>query len=211
MTVENQDFEIISLDHPDYIERMNAIDNITDFKILEKIFITDEYITVKMKALDRLTELFYKTNKYKKMIKLWKDVSGFLSWIHFIIDDLHNNNNIEKTIKWILEERGYPFKDFWNRWYCPTKRNQIFQKVVDVMLLPIKINDNCYSYYGKDKETGIEVRWTKYGPQYHYEMVIKILVENDNKLSHEYIYIRCWNANKNTHEMLENKINYKKI
>ena len=204
MTAENQDFEIIAIDHPDYIERIDAIDKITDFKTLEESFITDEYITVRMKAFDRLTELYHNTNRYRRMIKNWKDVSDFLGWIHFTIDELRQNNNIEKTIRFILERRGYPFEGFWNRWYASKRKNQIFQKVVDVSLLPIIY----YNHYNPSKKE-IETRWTKYGPQYHYEMVIKILVENNNhELSHDYVFIRAWNSHENVHEQFYKKLNY---
>ena len=202
MTIENQDFEIIAIDHPDYLERMDAIDNITDFKTLEESFITDEYITVRMKAYDRLTELYHNTNKYKRIVKKWKELSDFLGWIHFTIDELRQNNNIEKTIRFILERRGYPFEDFWHRWYCSKKRNQIFQKVVDVALQPIMY----YNHYNSKIET--DKRYTRYGIQYHYEMVIKILVEKNKELFHDYVFIRAWNSHKGVHKQFYKKINY---
>lgn len=205
-----QDFEIIATEHPDYIERMEAIDSITDFKILEEIFITDEYITVRCKALDRLTELYEYKTKFKEMLNLWHEIDGFKDWIHFTIENLGKGNNIEKTIRYILRQRGYPFEDFWNIWYPVSKtRNKIFQKVIDVILKPIIPSKDSTYYYYTDKETGIEIRSTDYGIQYHYEMVIKILQENDeHELYHEYVYIKCWNTHNNVHERFYKKINY---
>ena len=201
--LSSQDFEIISTEHPDYLKRMEAIDSIIDFKTLEEIFITDEYITVRAKALDRLTELYENRNKYKKMLKLSHEILSFTGWIHFTIENLSRVNNIEKTIRYILEQRGYPFKNFWNRWYMTKRRNTIFQSVIDVMILPIKSDD----YYSRD---GIEIRYTDYGIQYHYEMVIKILKENeDHELEYEYVFIRAWNTHLDVHERLYEKINYK--
>lgn len=201
-----QDSEIIAMDHPDYIERMNAIDDITDFKILEEIFITDDYITVRVKALDRINELFGNKNKFKKMLNLWHEIDGFRDWIHFGIEQLGKGNNIEKTIRFILEQRGYPFQEFWKKWYVYKTRNRIFQSIVDVIIKPIKSDDKY------DSRDGIEVRWTDYGIQYHHEMVIKILQENeDQELYYEYIYIRCWNSHPDVHERFYNKINYKGV
>jgi len=200
--VKEQHFEIVAIEHPNYIERMNALDHITTFETLEESFITDEYITVRMKSFDRLTELFSNTEKYKKMMKLWNEMNDFLGWIHFTISELRSNNNIEKTIRYILERRGYPFKDFWYRYYISKTKNQIFQKVVDVALSPITI----YNEY--NSEFMIETRWTQYGLQYHYEMVIKILVEKKNELFSEYIYIRTWSSQPDMNKKFYEKINY---
>lgn len=202
---ESQIYEIIAIDHDDYKERIEAIEQITDFHTLEGIFVGDEYITVRMVAYDRLTELFYKTKQYKKMLKVWKDISEFSGWIHFIINELGRGNNIEKTIRWILEKEGYPFDDFWQRWYVLKSRNKIFQQIVDVYLTPVKSDD----YYS---EEGLRVRYTKYGIQYQYEMVIKILKKNiQNELFHEYVYVRTWNSNLDTHKKLYKKLNYEEI
>lgn len=201
----SQDAEIVALNHPDYQERMKAIDNIDDFHSLEEIFITDDYITVQMKAYDKLSEIYGHTEKFKKMVKLWESITGFKGWIHFIVSEVGLGNNIEKTIMWILKQRGYPDRDFWNRLYISKSRNRIIQRIVDIALMPIKSD---VSWNSKD---GIEVRYNKYGVQYHYEMVVKILVENEDKsLDYEYIYVRCWNANPDTHLQFYEKLNYTK-
>lgn len=239
--IENQDFEIIALQHPDYIERMKAIDEITDFSTLEQIFVSDEYVTVRAKSFDKLTELYSDTSKYKKMIKGWHEISGFVPWIHFMIEKLRRNNNIEKTISYILE-KNYGYwnnemldlletikkdklfkKEYRYHRYIKESRNKIFQKVVDVMLLPIKpvIKDDYILTWDKSlywngstmiqKSTGIETRRTDYGIQYHYEMVIKILQEKENnQLDYDYVYIKAWNSHFDTHERLFNEINYTK-
>lgn len=230
--IENQDFEIVALQHPDYLERMKAIDEITDFLTLEEIFISDEYITVRTKAFDKLTELYSNTSKYKRMIKGWNKISGFVPWIHFVIEKLRKNNNIEKTISYILE-KNYGYwndemldlletikkdklfkKEYRYHRYVEKSRNKIFQKVVDVMLSPIRVY-NPSSIYEEDKKSGIEKRYRSdgYGHsyiQYHYEMVIKILQEKENnKLDYDYVYIKAWNSRFDMHEHLFNKINYK--
>jgi len=200
--MEEQIFEIIGLEHPEYLERMKAIDKLTEFETLEEIFITDEYITVRMKAFDKLTILYGNTKKYKKMVATWKELTGFNGWVHFIVSELGRGNNIEKTTRWIFEQYGYPFETFWQRYYTPETKNKIVQSVVDVMISPIKNDDR---YQSRD---GFEVRYTQYGVQYHYEMVIKLLITENNKLSEKYVYVHTWNAHPNTYQMLIEKINY---
>ena len=200
--MDTQYFEIVALEHPDYVERMKAIDNIDDFKTLEEIFITDEYITVKMKSFDKLTELYSYTDQYKKMISLWKSITGFNSYIHFVISELGLGNNIEKAIRFVLEQRGYPFDGFWSRWNVRKKKNEIFQKVVDVILTPIKDGDQIELRYRSDGYGHSFV-------QYHYEMVIKILVQTENgELDHDYVYVRIWNAHPDSYDRFSEKLNY---
>jgi len=203
--IQNQDFEIISLNDEDYRERMNAIDHISDRKVLEEIFTTEEYLTVRMKAYDRLVELFGEENKkVQKMLEMWKTISNEdIFWIPLIIRDLRSNNNIEKNIKYLLDRTyGYPFDDFWCRWHTEKRSNKIISKVVDVCLNSIKWEDGKIEYRTRSDGFG------HYFTQYHYEMVIKILQEKDGKLVHDYVYVRCWNAHEDTNQRMRNEFMY---
>jgi len=194
-----QDFEIISLDHPDYLERMDAIDHISDFKILEEIVVTDEYLTVRMKAFDKITELYGSRNKYEKMLKLLKEID-FLEWIPFQINELKRNNGIELTIRRVVRQYDR-YTD--NRLY--TLHNIIIGSV-NVMILPHYIE----SYI--DGKRIRNNRHTQYGMQYQYEMVVRVLLERENgELYYEYVYAKCFNAHENTHIRFYNKIMIEEI
>lgn len=202
--MEVQDFEIISLEHPDYVKRMKAIDFIDDFKTLENIFISDEYITVRSKALDRLTELYEHTNKFKKMIKLWKNTNGeFQGWIPFIISELKLNDNIGRTIFWITMKYN---KRIYNDQSYYDNNKKLVSRIVDVILQPL--HDDKYQFE-KDRS----IRWTEYGKQYGYEGIIKVLYEDieTKKLYYDYHYTRIWNTHPDAHLKYYNKLVYQEV
>ena len=203
--VKNQDFEIIALDNPEYLERMEALDHIEDFKVLEEIFITDDYITVRAKAFDQLSELYEGTNKFNKMIKKWKEMTHFLEWIPFLRENLGRGNNIEKTITWILEK-------------YKVERERVFildraiGDVVNVIIQPrFKGEDYRES---SDYETNQVIRhWYFRGHsaiQYAFELVVRILTKNlKGELVYEYNYARTWNSNIDAHKRFYDKLVYK--
>lgn len=194
---EQQDFEIISDYSDDYMERINAIDSINDFKTLENIFISDEYITVRAKAFDRLTTLFEKTSKYRKMIRLWNEITTFKSWITFEINHLGRGNNIERSISWILNQ--------YNENDCPVchrkdylQGKKIVADCVHVIIYP-RFFDNKFEIVSRQGD---------YGPQYQYEMVIRVLILKDFQYQYDYHFARCWYSHKDGHIRFYNKIVY---
>ncbi len=186
----SQDFEIISLDHPVYYERMDAIDQIDDFKTLEEIFITDEYPPVRMRAYDRLMELFEGSNKLNKLLTLWNKLSNFIGWIPFSKSKLAKNNNIEYMIRSIIKKYDQ---------YGYAQNSLIITDTIDVLIIPLLWNGEHNS------------RWTQYGNQYQYDMVIKILVKRDGILDYKYYNRRVWTSRTDTPEFFYDKIAFKRF
>lgn len=200
-----QNFEIISLEHPDYQESMNAIDFITDFKTLELLFISDEFITIQAKALDRLTELYEHKGKYRKMINLWKSMTGFTGWIPFIISELKKNNNIERIIQHVLI-RYNPDIDKESSYYYYNQKDieklkgrKPISRIVDVIIRPMME----YDYNSKKFEN--VYKHGDYGLMYKYELVVKVLVEVDGEFLHDYHFVHCWNGHTDAHLKFYNK------
>jgi len=196
---EEQDFEIIALNHPDDIKRMDAIDKITDFETLEYMIVADEHLIIRCKAFDRITELYGHKKKYKKMVNLLKEID-FLGWIPFTINELRKNNNIERAIKRIIHI-DYTAWDPKKQKYV----NIFIGDCVNVIFKPIFVFSNSHSYY--NERDGIEIRYTDYGIQYHYEMIIRVLLEKENgELYYDYVFVRCWNTHPDAHKRFYKEI-----
>lgn len=184
----SQEFEIIALEDPDYLKRMKAIDHIDDLHILEEIFISDEYLTVRAKAYDRLEELFEHTKKFKKMKELAKETTDFIGWIPFVVNDLTNRTNIEKSIKWTIFRYDDDEKE----------KNHSIGQVVYAMITPLYFinTKDQIPYYGD------------YGVYYKYEMVLRILHDLNGKLEYDYIYMKVNNNHQNAHKKFYDKLVY---
>lgn len=182
-----QDFEILYEMSNEVRDILRLIDFVEDFDSLEQIFWDDD-LRVRMKAFDRLQELYSKDKRFKKMQEMIREILKFRGWTPFDIDYLRKNNNIDGGIRWMLWEDYHYYRHDRDGLFSFHK-GSLISDCIDVCIFPMMENG---------KHVGIQ-RMYEYAYKYH--LVIKVLQKNEDGFYFDYMLGETWNVLKDAHDV----------
>lgn len=185
-----RDFEIIALESEHYFQRLEALGFITRFRVLEDLLITESSFPLQMRIHDIMIDRFEGTEDQKKLqkcLELFYRSFQCKAWIPFSVKYLRKNNNVDGGIRWCLHE----YYGYHRKWKMgEIHQGKLIADIVHVAIKPLILKNGEHEWKNR-----------QYDRAWHFELVLKILQENEQELFHEYKYARCWATQRNAPEI----------